>query len=292
MTFKGVDVIMSAYMSELAHTAHPVTPFMQSAEEHVQAVNSLALITARNVFKAIDILSLMASSYLYALCQALDLRCLQLEFLQAAQRKSLELFKEVYAEAIGDDTLVETVHSFPIWPRIREKWLSFASSDLLKRADATASETIPTLLEEIATLPASKDEKAGYRLYISTTAYKRRLCDLLIEEYRQAQKTFYERQSTPEYLCYASKLMYEFVRGELKVPLHRGLREHPTMTAEELGEHGDLGERKTIGTRISTIYESLQAGVMHEPLMKIAGALAENDEAKDETMQQQCQAKK
>ena len=286
ITFRGVDVIMSAYMSELAHIAHPVTPFMQSAEEHVQAINSLAFIAARNVLKAIDILSLMASSYLYALCQALDLRCRQLDFLHAAERSSLELVKQFYQDAIGDSATTENLHTFPIWSRIREKWLSFASMDLLKRADATAAETTSVLLEELSALSAAKDEKTGYRLYVSIQAYKRELADLLIEEYRQVHNNFLDNQSTSEYLSFASKIMYRFVREELGVPFHKGLRDHPTVTTEEIGEKGELGEKKTIGTRISTIYESLQAGVMYRPLMEIVGNLEDSGNIENEVMQE------
>ena len=274
MTFKGVDINMSAYMSELAHISHSVGPYVQSAEEHNEAVNSLALLAARNTLKAIDILSMMCSAYLYALCQALDLRCLQLEFFKAAERKSLELFREFYREAIGDSKNTETVHSFPIWPRIKDKWLSFASLDLVKRADATAAEVTSTLLEETYAFPANKDERTGYRLYVSVQSYKRSLSDLLIKEYRAAHEAFLTEESTPRYLGSASRVMYGYVREELRVPLHTGFREHPTVTAEEIDE--DLPhEKKTIGTRISHIYEALQSGMLYRPLMEIVDDLGE-----------------
>jgi len=48
-TFKGFDVNMAAYMSELAYLAHPVSTHGQIAEMGNQSVNSLALLTARYV---------------------------------------------------------------------------------------------------------------------------------------------------------------------------------------------------------------------------------------------------
>ena len=273
LTFKGVDVNMAAYMSELAHISHPVGPYVQSAEEHNQNLNSLALIAARNTLKAIDILSMMCSAYLYAVCQALDLRCLQLEFFKAAERRSLEVFREYYGEAIGDETNTETVHSFPIWPKIREKWLESASLDLLKRADITARETTGILIDEIVALPAYNSESSARRFFVSIQAYRRSLSDVLIEEYRAVHKDFLEQQSTPGYLGYASTVMYRFIREELGVPLHKGLREHPSLTNEEASKLGGTGEKKTMGTRISLIYEALQSGQIYRPLMEIVGHL-------------------
>ncbi|CCC07173.1 hypothetical protein SMACR_01196 [Sordaria macrospora] len=77
--FKGLDVVIAALTSELGFLANPVGSHVQTAEMGNQALNSLALVSARYTLEAVDVLSQLASAHLLALCQALDLRTIEIE---------------------------------------------------------------------------------------------------------------------------------------------------------------------------------------------------------------------
>ncbi|EEP79373.1 phenylalanine ammonia-lyase [Uncinocarpus reesii 1704] len=250
-TMKGVDINMAAYMAELAYLANPVSSHVQTAEMHNQAVNSLAFISARYSMHAVDIVSMMAACSLYVTCQALDLRVLQLTFLEAlipVWHDTLQASMGAFLPQAELDRLAQLVCDASAGA-----WAAQSRLDLDERCERVVDTMLPILLPHLIQQadPSCATPVAALQNW-KTTAIT-----MVKTTYLQVAKRFYQAPDTANYLGSGTRKIYLTVRERLQVPFHRGFIEHPT-TGDGSGGKVDGREKKTVGQWISVIYEALR----------------------------------
>ncbi|RDA95416.1 hypothetical protein CP533_5385 [Ophiocordyceps camponoti-saundersi (nom. inval.)] len=260
-TMKGAEISMAAYMSELAYIAHPVSTHVQSAEMNNQSVNSLALIAARVALEAIEVLSQMAATLLQALCQALDLRCLQLEF-EAAAEKAV---RALLPECLATTSCIDAIHT-EVWPQLLRAWRSRSRTDNAERGPAAAREASSALLQALGRHRQARAGESAQDVLDTVERFCAGVGRKLSDTYARKRVSFLDKPTTPAYLGAGSRLLYGFVREKLGIPMHRGLVDHPTLAR---------GRRcKTLGNLASDIYVSLRDGRLYEEMMKAVVAAA------------------
>ncbi|KAK3935267.1 Phenylalanine/tyrosine ammonia-lyase [Diplogelasinospora grovesii] len=303
-TFKGFDVNMAAYMSELAYLAKPVSTHVQIAEMANQSVNSMALVAARYALEAVEVLSLMAATYIYTLCQALDLRCILLEFRKVAANDLGLAIESILARAEDEDVkevvlekkgylLTKTTQT------LLQRWDELSHLDAAQRAGAVAQESLGTFVQHLA----SKEFDASNLNLRLLQDYQTLVSEALLNAYRETRTEFFKKQTTAGWISPASKVVYDFVRKELGIPLNRGVEDHPPLLlakreqeqqsgASVNGPGNNIPNRdaqnfsrangnvyqdmedanpmrgKILGTMAGEIYEAVRNGELHDRIMR------------------------
>ncbi|KAL4979764.1 L-Aspartase-like protein [Aspergillus desertorum] len=241
---KGVDINMASYMSELGYLNNPISNFVQTADVNNQSVNSLALIGARYAADAVEVFSLMVASHIYALCQAVDLREIHRTFETIARKHVLESTSRLFSQSLAD-TDIDI-----LWSEIMHHWNRTTTLDLELRATTAVSQTIGSLLSLLTgkSGSASIDGNLVHKWQCTIT-------DTLKHHCAANRKAYFVNPPTGKLLCSSSTKIYNFVRTTLKVPMHKGLVDHPAYLP-----NSDEGDKRTIGSHIGTIYAALREG--------------------------------
>lgn len=254
---KGIDVNMAAYQAELAFLANPVSSHVQSAEMHNQSVNSLALINCRYTMQAVELVSLMCAGALYTACQAVDLRVMHLTF--------LEVLRPTLSTLLYQHLVIREDSSLPslVWKDVCKSWYDTTCLDAAERASQVASATVPTIVEFMAQ-DSSNGPTAGLDALKNLQTLKESIGKTVLETYIKHRDSFFQNQTTTQYLGKTTKRCYEFVRNTLGVPFNRGLVEQPGVADTEL----DGRPKKIIGSWVSMVYEAIRDGRLIECIFR------------------------
>ncbi|CAG8410414.1 unnamed protein product [Penicillium salamii] len=259
-TMKGIDVNMSAYMSELAALAHPVSSHVMSAEMHNQGINSLALISARRTMEAADLVAHMSACHIYVSCQAIEMRANHIRFLSTVHAKlknvsdgplSVLKLQEVQTEAL----------SKILCPIVESTWYHWNANTWRDRIPYVVNAAISPVTKFLA----SNENDCTMPMFI---AFEKNLRDMIEST---ANEMFYPSPTiapsdVASQLGHGSAQLYSWVRSRLNIPLHCGLRDDPLYNARKGLPTED---KKTIGSRVSAIYESLNGGMMDMVLQNL-----------------------
>ncbi|KAI0041343.1 phenylalanine ammonia-lyase [Auriscalpium vulgare] len=249
---KGIDIAVAAYVGELGYLASPVSTHVQSAEMHNQAVNSLALISARATINALEVLSMLTSSYLYLLCQAFDIRALQADL----RKELITIIEEELPAAFGAHLSGHA--SAALVPAILKT--AYATLDATTTMDSAprmakvAQATTGVLVDHFTRSEVAADAAALASLPAFRAAVARR-ADAALVALRKAYLSGAKGPAPARGYLNRTRAVYEYVRVTL------GIRMHGTEN-ESVFENGLGSDDVTIGQNVSLIHEAIRDGKM------------------------------
>lgn len=219
-----------------------------------QAINSLALISARKTSEANDVLSLLLATHLYCVLQAIDLRAIEFEFKKVHRPAIAESLRQHFGAFVSTEAELDALVS-KVKKALAKRLDQTASYDLEPRWHDAYSMATGAVVEHLSTSPSLAS--SAMNPLVSLNEWKLESARKAIELTREVRERFWSTPSGSapalEYLG-RTKALYLFVRETVGVKARRG----------------DVFEGKpaaTIGSSVSKIYDAIKSGKINQVLI-------------------------